>query len=47
MLEYSTAEIISYTLFCLVIVPLGLAICGKLYIDTRNEEHKAKGNIMQ
>ena len=47
MLEYSTAEIISYTLFCLVIVPLGLVICRKLYIDTRNEEHKEKGKVIQ
>ena len=47
MLEYNTAEIISYTLFCLFIVPLGLAICRKLYIDTRNEEHKEKGKVIQ
>ena len=47
MLEYSSAEIISYILFCLVIVPLGLAICRKLYIDTKNEEHKEKGKVIQ
>ena len=47
MLEYNTAEIISYTLFCLFIVPLGLAICRKLYIDTKNEEHKEKGKVIQ
>ena len=47
MFEYSTAEIISYILFYLVIVPLGLVICRKLYIDTKNEEHKEKGKVIQ
>ena len=40
MLEYSTADIFLYVLFCLVIIPLGLVIGRKLYIDKRNEEHK-------
>ena len=47
MFEYSTAEIISYILFYLVVVPLGLVICRKLYIDTKNEEHKEKGKVIQ
>ena len=47
MFEYSTAEIASYILFYLVIVPLGLVICRKLYIDTKNEEHKEKGKVIQ
>ena len=47
MFEYSTAEIISYVLFYLLIVPLGLVICRKLYIDTKNEEHKEKGKVIQ
>ena len=47
MFEYSTAEIFSYILFYLVVVPLGLVICRKLYIDTKNEEHKEKGKVIQ
>ena len=47
MFEYNIAEIISYVLFCLVIVPLGIVICRKLYIDTKNEEHKEKGKVIQ
>ena len=47
MLEYSTADIFLYVLFCLVIIPLGLVIGRKLYIDTRNEEHKEKGKVIQ
>ena len=47
MFEYNIAEIISYVLFCLVIVPLGIVICRKLYIDTKNEEHKEKGKVFQ
>ena len=47
MLEYSTADIFLYVLFCLVIIPLGLVIGRKLYIDTRNEEHKETGKVIQ
>ena len=47
MFEYNIAEIISYVLFCLVIVPLGLVICRKLYSDTKNEEHKEEGKVIQ
>ena len=47
MFEYNIAEIISYVLFCLVIIPLGVVICRKLYIDTKNEEHKEKGKVIQ
>ena len=47
MLEYSTADIFLYVLFCLVIIPLGLVIGRKLYIDKRNEEHKEKRKVIQ
>ena len=47
MLEYGTADIFLYVLFCLVIIPLGLVIGRKLYIDTRNEEHKENGKVIQ
>ena len=47
MLEYSISDIVLYALFCLLIVLLGLVICRKLYINTRNEEHKEKGKVIQ
>ena len=47
MLEYSMSDIVLYALFCLLIVSLGLVICRKLYINTRNEEHKEKGKVIQ
>ena len=47
MLEYNTSDIVLYPLFCLVIVSLGLVICRKLYNNTRNEEHKEKGKVIQ
>ena len=47
MLEYNTFDILSYLLLCIVIVSLGLVIGRRLYINTRNEEHKEKGKVIQ
>ena len=47
MHEYNTFDILLYLLLCIVIVSLGLVICRKLYINTRNEERKEKGKVIQ
>ena len=40
-------EIISYVIFCIVVITLGIIVNAKLYRNVKNEEHLEKGKIVQ